>query len=91
VLSIKPWWKIKGGVVAEAGRQRTRAKALSAVAKVAASHAPLRRLALISRRFATTLPRSEALIKDGAERNTPSSSPTWPHGRHATAVQALSA
>jgi DegV family protein with EDD domain len=47
VLSIKPLVEIKGGVVAEAGRQRTRAKALSAVAKVAASHAPLRRLALI--------------------------------------------
>jgi DegV family protein with EDD domain len=47
VLSIKPLVEITGGVVAEAGRQRTRAKALSAVAKVAASHAPLRRLALI--------------------------------------------
>ncbi|HVB50932.1 MAG TPA: DegV family protein [Acidimicrobiales bacterium] len=47
VLSIKPLVELKGGVVAEAGRQRTRAKALSAVANVAASHAPLRRLALI--------------------------------------------
>ena len=47
VLSIKPLVELKDGVVAEAGRQRTRAKALAAVAKVAASHAPLRRLALI--------------------------------------------
>jgi len=47
VLSIKPLVELKGGVVAEAGRQRTRAKALSAVANAAASHAPLRRLALI--------------------------------------------
>ena len=63
VLSIKPLVEIKGGVVAEAGRQRTRAKALSAVAKVAASHAPLRRLALIhgACHDVATL---EALIKD---------------------------
>ena len=47
VLSIKPLVELKDGVVAEAGRQRTRAKALAAVAAVAASHAPLRRLALI--------------------------------------------
>lgn len=47
VLSIKPLIELKDGVVAEAGRQRTRAKALSAVANVAAAHAPLRRLALI--------------------------------------------
>jgi DegV family protein with EDD domain len=63
VLSIKPLVEITGGVVAEAGRQRTRAKALSAVAKVAASHAPLRRLALIhgACHDVATL---EALIKD---------------------------
>jgi len=47
VLSIKPLIELKGGIVAEAGRQRTRAKALNAVANVARSHAPLRRLALI--------------------------------------------
>ncbi|HEY5105100.1 MAG TPA: DegV family protein [Acidimicrobiales bacterium] len=47
VLSIKPLVELKNGVVAEAGRQRTRAKALGAVANVAAAHAPLRRLALI--------------------------------------------
>jgi DegV family protein with EDD domain len=47
VLSIKPLIELKEGVVAEAGRQRTRAKALAAVANVAAGHAPLRRLALI--------------------------------------------
>ncbi len=47
MLSIKPLVELRNGVVDEAGRQRTRAKALVAVAKVAASHAPLRRLALI--------------------------------------------
>jgi DegV family protein with EDD domain len=39
VLSIKPLLELKDGVVAEAGRQRTRA--------MAKSHAPLRRLALV--------------------------------------------
>jgi DegV family protein with EDD domain len=47
VLSIKPLLELKDGVVAEAGRQRTRAKALTAVAGVARSHAPLRRLAVV--------------------------------------------
>jgi DegV family protein with EDD domain len=47
VLSIKPLVELKNGVVAEAGRQRTRAKALTAVANAALAHAPLRRLALI--------------------------------------------
>lgn len=47
VLSIKPLLELKDGVVAEAGRQRTKAKALAAIAEVAKSHAPLRRLALI--------------------------------------------
>jgi DegV family protein with EDD domain len=47
VLSIKPLVELKNGIVAEAGRQRTRAKALNAVAQVARSHAPLCRLALI--------------------------------------------
>jgi len=63
VLSIKPLVEITGGVVAEAGRQRTRAKALSAVAKVAASHAPLRRLALIHG-ACNDVATLEALIKD---------------------------
>jgi DegV family protein with EDD domain len=63
VLSIKPLIGVKGGVVTEAGRQRTRAKALAVVAKAAADHAPLRRLALIhgaSNDVATL----EALVKD---------------------------
>lgn len=47
VLSIKPLVELKGGVVAEAGRQRTRAKALSAIAHRAQEQAPFRRLALI--------------------------------------------
>jgi DegV family protein with EDD domain len=47
VLAIKPMIDVKAGLVAEAGRQRTRAKALAAVANAARNHAPLRRLALI--------------------------------------------
>jgi DegV family protein with EDD domain len=47
VLAIKPLVELKDGVVAEAGRQRTRAKALAAVAATAGAHAPLRRLSLI--------------------------------------------
>ncbi|HUX05454.1 MAG TPA: DegV family protein [Acidimicrobiales bacterium] len=47
VLAIKPLLELKDGVVAEAGRQRTRAKALAAVADVARSHGPLQRLALV--------------------------------------------
>ena len=47
VLSIKPLLELKDGVVAEAGRQRTRAKALQAITNVARSHAPLRRLAIV--------------------------------------------
>ncbi len=63
VLSIKPLVELKDGVVAEAGRQRTRAKALAAVAKVAADHAPLRRLALIHG-ACNDVATLEALIKD---------------------------
>jgi len=47
VLSIKPILELKDGVVAEAGRQRTRAKALVTIATVTKGHAPLRRLALV--------------------------------------------
>jgi DegV family protein with EDD domain len=47
VLSIKPLLELKDGVVAEAGRQRTKAKALAAIAEVAKSRAPLRRFALV--------------------------------------------
>jgi DegV family protein with EDD domain len=63
VLSIKPLIGVVGGVVTEAGRQRTRAKALAVVAKAAADHAPLRRLSLIHGASAdvATL---EALVKD---------------------------
>jgi DegV family protein with EDD domain len=63
VLSIKPLVELKGGVVAEAGRQRTRAKALAAVANAAASHAPLRRLALIHG-ACNDVATLQALIKD---------------------------
>ncbi len=47
VLSIKPLLELKDGVVAEAGRQRTRSKALVAIAEVVKSHAPLKRFALV--------------------------------------------
>ncbi|HUY43278.1 MAG TPA: DegV family protein [Acidimicrobiales bacterium] len=47
VLSIKPLVELKGGVVAEAGRQRTRAKALIAIAHRAQEQEPFRRLALM--------------------------------------------
>lgn len=63
VLSIKPLVELKKGIVAEAGRQRTRAKALNAVAQVARSHAPLRRLALIQG-ACTDVAALEALIGD---------------------------
>jgi len=47
VLSIKPLIELKDGIVSEAGRQRTKAKALAAIADVARNNAPLRRLALM--------------------------------------------
>ena len=65
VLSIKPLVELKAGVVAEAGRQRTRAKALAAVANVARSHAPLRRLSLIQGACsAADIATLQSLIKD---------------------------
>ncbi len=47
VLAIKPLLALRDGVVAEAGRQRTRARALTAVAEVARTHAPLDRIAVV--------------------------------------------
>lgn len=47
VLSIKPLLELKDGLVAEAGRQRTTARALAAVAAAARAKAPLERLALV--------------------------------------------
>jgi fatty acid kinase fatty acid binding subunit len=47
VLSIKPLVELRDGVVAEAGRARTRAKALAACAERARAHQPLSRLAVI--------------------------------------------
>ena len=47
VLAIKPLLELKDGVVAEAGRQRTRARALAAIVGVARQHAPLARLAIV--------------------------------------------
>lgn len=68
VLSIKPLLELKDGVVAEAGRQRTRSRALVAIVEVAKSHAPLKRLALVhgaSSEVATL----EGLAKDVVTQN----------------------
>jgi len=68
VLSIKPILELKDGVVAEAGRQRTRAKALVAITAVAKSHAPLRRLALVHG-ASSEVKALEALVADIATDN----------------------
>ncbi|HEV2427987.1 MAG TPA: DegV family protein [Acidimicrobiales bacterium] len=47
VLSIKPLLELKDGVVAEAGRARTTARALATIVERARAHAPLARLALV--------------------------------------------
>lgn len=47
VLAIKPLLELKAGMIVEAGRQRTRAKALATCVAAAQSAAPLRRLALV--------------------------------------------
>jgi DegV family protein with EDD domain len=63
VLAIKPLIELSNGVVAEAGRQRTRAKALAAIAAVARTHTPLRRLAIVHG-DSSERPALEALIAD---------------------------
>jgi DegV family protein with EDD domain len=68
VLSIKPLLELKDGVVAEAGRQRTRSKALVEIAGVAKSHAPLKRLALIHG-ASSEVANLEALVKDVSTQN----------------------
>jgi fatty acid-binding protein DegV len=67
VLSIKPLLELKDGVVAEAGRQRTRSKALVAIAEVVKSHAPLKRLALVHG-ASSEVAALEALVADVADR-----------------------
>ncbi len=47
VLNIKPLLELRDGKVAEAGRQRTRAKALRHVAEVARQNAPFARFGLV--------------------------------------------
>jgi DegV family protein with EDD domain len=47
MLSIKPLLELKDGIVAEAGRQRTRSKALAALLSTVQAAAPLRQLALV--------------------------------------------
>ena len=46
MLAIKPLILVQDGKVAEGGRQRTRAKALDALAKVVTDAAPFERLAV---------------------------------------------
>jgi DegV family protein with EDD domain len=68
VLSIKPLLELKDGVVAEAGRQRTRSKALIAIAEATKSHAPLKRLALVHG-ASSEVAALEALVKDVSTQN----------------------
>jgi DegV family protein with EDD domain len=68
VLSIKPLLELKDGVVAEAGRQRTRSKALVAIAEVVKTHAPLKRLALVHG-ASGEVANLEALVADIATEN----------------------
>jgi len=68
VLSIKPLLELKDGVVAEAGRQRTRSKALVAIAEVARSHAPLKRLALVHG-ASSEVANLESLVEDVSTQN----------------------
>lgn len=63
VLAIKPLLELKDGLVTEAGRQRTRAKALVAITAAARSHTPLRRLALVHG-DSSELPTLKALVAD---------------------------
>jgi DegV family protein with EDD domain len=69
VLSIKPLLELKDGVVAEAGRQRTRSKALVAIAEVAKTHAPLKRLALVHG-ASSEVANLEALVRDISTQNS---------------------
>jgi len=68
VLSIKPLLELKDGVVAEAGRQRTRSKALVAIAEVVKSHAPLKRLALVHG-ASSEVAALESLVADVSTQN----------------------
>jgi len=68
VLSIKPLLELKDGIVAEAGRQRTRSKALVAIAEVVKSHAPLKRLALVHG-ASSEVAALEALVADVSTQN----------------------
>ena len=61
MLAIKPLLELRDGVVAERGRQRTRARALAAVADEARRHAPLSRLAIVHG-MAPDAPDLEALL-----------------------------
>lgn len=63
VLSIKPLLELRDGLVAEAGRQRTTARAMAAIAATARSHAPLRRFALIHAQ-STQVAALSALVTD---------------------------
>jgi DegV family protein with EDD domain len=63
MLSIKPLLELKDGIVSEAGRQRTRSKAIATCAASCASEAPLRRLAIVHG-DAIDVRLAEAAVKD---------------------------
>lgn len=63
VLSIKPLLELRDGVVAEAGRQRTTARAMASLAASAREHAPFRRFALIQGQ-STQVPTLRAMVAD---------------------------
>ena len=63
VLSIKPLLELRDGIVAEAGRQRTTARAMATIAATARRHAPIRRLALIHAQ-STQVAALSALVED---------------------------
>lgn len=63
MLSIKPLLELKDGIVSEAGRQRTRSKAIATCAATCAAAAPLRRLAIVHG-DAIDVRLAEAALKD---------------------------
>ncbi len=63
MLSIKPLLELKDGLVTEAGRQRTRSKAIATCAATCAAEGPLRRLAIVHG-DAIDVRLAEAALKD---------------------------
>ena len=67
MLAIKPLLELRDGEVKEAGRQRTRAKALAVCAATATAAAPLRRLALVHGNASDVATMHEALAPIATE------------------------